>query len=299
MDVISKTTAELLAPHFPIDHSIDLEQGFKIPYGLIYNLSEFELRSLKPYTETHLPKSCIQRSSSSAAAPILIVKKKDGGLRLPVDYQALHSLAVKNRYPLPHISEMLDEMRRARILTKLDLRTAYHLIRIKERDDYPTAFRTWYGQFEYQVMPFGIPNAPDTFQAYISKMYFRLWKPSEVSERMWSVNLDGSISGEYQTIRGHSGHKSGSDGATSGNAWDKSGSTSNYSRVVTEQHLLPECCRCAWNAARAPGMLQGCLECCRGAWNATGAPGMLQVRLECYRCAWNSAGAPGNHSYFL
>jgi hypothetical protein len=97
----------------------------------------------------------------------LFAKKKDGGLRLCVDYRALNSATVKNRYPLPLIAKMLDRMRGARIFTQLDLWNTYHLIRIKEGDEYKTAFRTRYGQFEYRVMPFGLTNAPATFQAYI------------------------------------------------------------------------------------------------------------------------------------
>jgi hypothetical protein len=80
VDVFSKTTAETLAPHRPIDHAFELEPGFKIPYGRIYNLSEFEIRALKVYIETNLVTGFIQRSSSSAAAPILFAKKKDGCL---------------------------------------------------------------------------------------------------------------------------------------------------------------------------------------------------------------------------
>jgi hypothetical protein len=84
-----------------------------------------------------------------------------------VDYRALNLATVKNRYPLPLISEMLDRVREARIFTKLDLRGAYNLIRIKEGDEYKTAFRTRYGQFEYRVMPFGLTNSPATFQSDI------------------------------------------------------------------------------------------------------------------------------------
>ena len=167
MEVFSKAKAETLPPHRPINHVIDLEPGFKLPYGRIYNLSEVELKTLKVYIETNLANGFIQRSSSPAAAPILFAKKKDGGLRLCVDYRALNKATVKNRYPLPLISEILDRVGGARVFTKLDLRGAYHLIRIKEGDEYKTAFRSRYGQFEYKVMPFGLTNAPATFQAYI------------------------------------------------------------------------------------------------------------------------------------
>jgi hypothetical protein len=101
------------------------------------------------------------------AAPILFAKKKDAGLRLCVDYHALNLATVKNRYPLPSMSEMLERVREARIFTKLDLCGAYNLFRIKEGDEYKTACPTRYGQFEYQVMPFGLTNSPATFQSYI------------------------------------------------------------------------------------------------------------------------------------
>jgi len=108
VDVFSKTKAETLPAHRPIDHAIDLEPGYKLPYGQIYNLSEVELKTLKAYIETHLGSGFIQRSSSPVAAPILFAKKKDGRLRLCVDYRALNLRTVKNRYPLPLISELLD-----------------------------------------------------------------------------------------------------------------------------------------------------------------------------------------------
>jgi hypothetical protein len=165
--VLSKDRAETLAPHRPIDHVIDLEPGFKIPYGRIYNLSEVELKTLKAYIETNLANGFIQRSSSPAAAPMLFAKKKDSGLQLCVDYRALNRATVKNRYPVPLISEMLDRLRRARIFTKLDFRNAYLPIRIKAGEEYKTAFCTGYGQFKSQVMLFGLTNPLPTFQAYI------------------------------------------------------------------------------------------------------------------------------------
>jgi len=167
VEVFSKEKAEILPPHRSTDHAIDLEPGYILPYGRIYNLSKFQLRPLKAYIEANLANGFIQRSLSPVAAPILFAKKKDGGLRRCVDYRALNLATVKNRYPLPLISEMLDCVREARIFTKLDLPGAYNLIRIKEGDKYKTAFRTRYGQFEYRVMPFGLTNVPATFQSYI------------------------------------------------------------------------------------------------------------------------------------
>jgi hypothetical protein len=97
VDVFSKAKVETLAPHHFIHHAIDLEPTFKLPYGRIYNLSEFERRILKPYVEMNLANGVIQRSSSSAAALILFAKKNDGGLQLCVDYRALNTGTIKNR----------------------------------------------------------------------------------------------------------------------------------------------------------------------------------------------------------
>jgi hypothetical protein len=96
VEVFSKVKAETLPPHRPTDHVIDLEPGYKLPGGRIYNLKGFELKTLKAYIETNMASGCIQRLSTPAAAPILFAKKKDGGLRLCVDYRALNLGTVKN-----------------------------------------------------------------------------------------------------------------------------------------------------------------------------------------------------------
>jgi len=165
--VFSNTQVETLPPHRSTDHAIDLEPCYNLPYGRIYNLSEFQLRTLKRHIEGNLAKSLVQGSSSLAAAPIVFAKEKDGGLKLCVDYPALKLATVKNRYPLPLITEMADSVREARVMMKLHLCGAYNLIQIKEGDEYKTAFRTRYGQFEYSAMPFCLTNAPARFQSYI------------------------------------------------------------------------------------------------------------------------------------
>jgi hypothetical protein len=135
----------------------------------LYNLSQRELQVLREYLDAALKKGWIRASKSPSAAPILFVLKKDGGDRLCVDYRGLNKVTIKNRYPLPLISELLDRLGHAKVFTKLDLRDAYHRLRIKEGDEWKTAFKTRYGLFEYMVMPFGLANAPATFQAYIHK----------------------------------------------------------------------------------------------------------------------------------
>ena len=124
---------------------------------------------MREYIQQALDKGWIRPSTSPAGAPILFVPKKDGGLRLCVDYRGLNAVTLKNRYPIPLVNEIMDRLSGATIFTQLDLRDAYHRIRIRKGDEYKTAFRTRYGHFEYQVMPFGLANAPATFQSYIHK----------------------------------------------------------------------------------------------------------------------------------
>jgi transposase InsO family protein len=167
--VFSEEEATQFPGHTTVRHSIEIEPGQKVPYGPIYPLSANELRVLREYLDTHLARGWIRESDSEAGAPILFVAKKDGSLRLCVDYRALNKITRKNRYPLPLIGETLDRLSGSTIFTKLDLRDAYHRIPIEEADRWKTAFRTRYGHFEYTVMPFGLTNAPATFQAYINE----------------------------------------------------------------------------------------------------------------------------------
>ena len=163
-DVFDKRNADKLPPHRPYDHEIRLEPGTKPPFGPIYSLSERELDELSTYIKDNIAKGFIQPSTSPAALPILFVKKKDGSLRLCVDYRAINKITIKNRYPLPLITESLDRLKTAKSYSKIDLRGAYNLLRIAKGDEWKTAFRTRYGLYEYLVMPFGLTNAPATFQ---------------------------------------------------------------------------------------------------------------------------------------
>ena len=167
-DVFSKDRANQLATHKDCDHAIDLEGGDP-PYGPLYNLSNTELKTLREYLDDALAKGWIRHSTSSAGAPILFVPKKDGTLRLCVDYRGLNKVTKKNRHPLPLITQILDQLNGCSYFTKMDLRDAYHRLRIRKGDEWKTAFRSRYGHYEYMVMPFGLANAPATFQAYINK----------------------------------------------------------------------------------------------------------------------------------
>ena len=170
-DVFEKKNADMLPKHRPYDCAIELQEGAQPPFGPIYNLSQTELAALREYVDENLAKGFIQHSKSPAGAPILFVKKKDGSLRMCVDYRGLNKVTKKNRYPLPLISGLLEQLGRAKIFTKIDLRGAYNLVRIKEGDEWKTAFRTRYGHFEYNVMPFGLTNAPAIFQHMMNDIF--------------------------------------------------------------------------------------------------------------------------------
>ena len=170
-DVFSKSRASTLPPHRPYDLSIDLEEGAEPPIGRMYSLSETEMAALREFLDENLRNGFVRPSNSSHGAPILFVKKKDGSLRLCVDFRGLNKISKKDRYPLPLIADLLDSPGKARIYTKVDLRHAYHLVRIREGDEWKTTFRTKYGSFEWLVMPFGLSNAPGAFQRFMNDIF--------------------------------------------------------------------------------------------------------------------------------
>jgi hypothetical protein len=144
-------------------YAIETLPGKTPPFQPLRNLSANELAALRDYLSTAEANGWIRRSVSEAGAPILFAPKKDGALRLCVDYRGLNEITVKDRCPLPLISETLDRLSGAEIFSALDLKDAYYRILIRKGDEWKTAFRTRYGHFEYQVMPFGLTNAPATF----------------------------------------------------------------------------------------------------------------------------------------
>ena len=159
---------EALPKHQPWDHEIKLEPGKEPTFGPIYAQSEKELKALRKYLDDNMAKGFIRKSESRAAYPILFVPKKDGELRLCVDYRKLNAITIKNRYPLPNIEELQQRLQGAKWFTSIDLRGAYNLIRMKAGEEWKTAFRTRYGLYEYMVMPFGLTNAPATCQEMIN-----------------------------------------------------------------------------------------------------------------------------------
>ncbi len=169
-EVFSKARAESVAVHSPQDLTMDLIDGKEPPWGPIYNLSLKDLQTLREYLDENLSRGWIRPSTSSAGDPVFFVPKKDGTLRLCVDYRGLNQITRKNRYPLPLISEAIDRLSGAKYHTKLDIRDAYHRVRIAEGEEWKTAYRTRYGHYEYTVMPFGLANAPAAFQSHVNAM---------------------------------------------------------------------------------------------------------------------------------
>src|SRR6202000_7138 len=144
------------------------------PYGPIYKQSEAELKVIKNFIDKYLAKGFIRPSQSPAGSPIVFAKKKDGSLRLCVDYCVLNRIMKKNPYPLPRIDELLDHLSKAKIFSKIDLKSGYNLVRIADGDEWKTAFRTRYGSYEFLVMHFGLTNAPATFQNFMNDTFYDL-----------------------------------------------------------------------------------------------------------------------------
>ncbi|KAL0180477.1 hypothetical protein M9458_022883 [Cirrhinus mrigala] len=170
-EAFSKTQATQLPPHRTSDCAIELIPGTTPPKGRIFPLSQPETEAMKTYIEEELAKGFIVPSTSPASAGFFFVKKKDGSLRPCIDFRGLNDITVKYRYPLPLVPSALEQLRSARYFTKLDLRNAYNLIRIRKGDEWKTAFSTTTGHYEYRVMPFGLVNSPSIFQSFINDVF--------------------------------------------------------------------------------------------------------------------------------
>lgn len=200
LDVFDKTLADQMPPFRPgLDHKIELlrdERGKEKepPWGPLYPMSREQLLVLRKTLTEQLDKGYIRVSHSPAAAPVLFVRKPGGGLRFCVDYRALNDITRKDRYPLPLIKETLHQIGKAKYFTKLDVIAAFNKVRVAEGDEWKTAFRTRYGLFEYLVTPFGLANAPSTFQRYINhalREYLDLFVSAYVDDIL--IYTEGSL----------------------------------------------------------------------------------------------------------
>ena len=169
-DVFAADLPAGVPPDRGMPHVIKLKPGAEAPNKATYKMSPLELDNLRQQLNELLAHKFIQPSSSPYGAPVLFVKKKDGSLRFCVDYRALNKNTERNCYPLPRIDELLDRLHGATMFIKLDLRSGYWQVPIATDDVPKTAFKTRYGQFEFLVMPFGLCNAPTTFQALMNRV---------------------------------------------------------------------------------------------------------------------------------
>ena len=171
-DVFSKEASDTLPPHRLYDHKIELEGTSTLGFSPLYQQSAAELQATKQYILDNLHKGFIEPSQAPFASPVLFVKKANGGLRFCIDYRKLNNLTRKDRYPLPLLDETLNRMSNAKIFTKLDIRQAFHRIRIDPESEDLTTFRTRYGTYKCKVLPFGLTNGPATYQRYMNDTLF-------------------------------------------------------------------------------------------------------------------------------
>ena len=160
-----------LPPDRAIEFVIELILGIEPISIPPYRMAPAELKESKALLEELLNKGFIRPSTSSWGAPVLFVKKKDGSLRLCIDYRQLNRVTIRNQYPLPRIDELFDQLQGSRVYSKIDLRSGYHQLKVQESDVPKTAFRTRYGHYEFLVMPFGLTNAPATFMDLMNRVF--------------------------------------------------------------------------------------------------------------------------------
>ncbi|GJR67206.1 putative reverse transcriptase domain-containing protein [Tanacetum coccineum] len=160
-----------IPPTRQVEFQIDLVPGAAPVARAPYRLAPSEIKELAEQLQELSDKGFIRPNSSPWGAPVLFVKKKGGSFHMCIDYRELNKLTVKNRYPLPRINDLFDQLQGSSVYSKIDLRSGYHQLRVHEKDIPNTAFRTRYGHYEFQVMPFGLTNAPAVFMDLMNRIY--------------------------------------------------------------------------------------------------------------------------------
>jgi len=152
------------------DYAIDLKEEFKASKAQVYSLSRNEREEVQQFIQDHLRKGYIRPSKSPQTSPVFFVGKKDGGKHMVMDYRRLNRQTVKNNYPLPLITDLVDSMGNKKLFTKMDLQWGYNNVHMKEGDEWKAAFTTYVGSFEPVVMFFGMTNSPATFQGMMNEI---------------------------------------------------------------------------------------------------------------------------------
>ncbi|GKE32266.1 putative reverse transcriptase domain-containing protein, partial [Tanacetum coccineum] len=181
-----------ISPTQQVEFQIDLVPGAAPVARAPYRLALSEMKELAEQLQELSDKGFIRPISSPLGAPVLFVKKKDGSFRMCINYHELHKLTVKNRYPLPRINDLFDQLQGSSVYSKIDLRSGYHQLSVREEDIPKTAFRTRYGHYEFQVMPFGLTNAPTNKEEHEEhlKLILELLKKEELGIHVDTAKIE-------------------------------------------------------------------------------------------------------------
>jgi Reverse transcriptase (RNA-dependent DNA polymerase) len=198
LDIFDEDKANRFPDTQPWDHKIEMKSGFEPKSFKTYNLTPEEQVELDKFLKENLDKEYIKLSQLPMASPFFFVKKKDGKLRPCQDYQYLNDWTVKNAYPLPLISEIIDKIKGAKFFTKFDVRWGYNNVRIKAEDQWKAAFKTNRGLFEPTVMFFGMCNSPATFQAMMDSIFSNMIEGQKVIVYMDDILIFAESQEELQ-----------------------------------------------------------------------------------------------------
>ena len=175
LDVFSKEASDTLSPHSKYDHQIRLPEGYRDHgHSALSKMSEPNLQFVKKFLEEHLKKGFIEASSAPCSSRIMLAAKPGEGIRFCVDYRRLNELTKKDAYPIPLIEETLAQLKNAKLFTKIDIRQAFHKLRMAADSEDYTTFASRFGAFKWKVLPFGLTGGPASWQRFINDVLWEL-----------------------------------------------------------------------------------------------------------------------------